>query len=282
MRAQTIPVVLLFSNVAANSNLSINLTSPGVKWSLGGSSPDSLGFSYNVIPDNPDNSNSCIQSISFDDDVLVVVTSPTAPEFSSFTLTLALTVEDAEYLQGYCTLNNEAVVLVYFGVGGPVQWRNGRISAVLHPTGTHCVPVLLSIKGAPANARVEITVGTPPGGQPVEWTLGPEGGSVMGLTLYGGNGPIGLSKMLYSGRRITLQTAPSGGGQQASAIGLVAFLSWQAPLLPSAPGKHPVPAPGGPPCVYLRLGADPGTTATCQVGNHQPQAVSATDTLFML
>lgn len=53
MRAQTIPVVLLFSNVAANSNLSINLTSPGVKWSLGGSSPDSLGFSYNVIPDNP-------------------------------------------------------------------------------------------------------------------------------------------------------------------------------------------------------------------------------------
>ena len=268
MYEQTIPVVLLFNNVAANSNLTINLTTRAVRWSLGGTSPDSLGFSYNVLPDNSAQNTSAIQSISFDDDQLTVITSATAAASSSFTLTLALDVsEGTQYVQGYCTLNSAAIVYAYFGAQLPVQWRNGRISAVLSGERSRFRPVLMSVTGAGTGSLIEIVVASPASESPVEWALGPDYDHGLGLTLYGSDGIISLRRFNYLADRIVLETSGAAGGSAAAAIGLVAFVTWRD---------------AQPPYFYLSLNSDPGVAVNAQVGNTQPQYISPTNTLFML
>lgn len=265
MPTQTIPVVLLFSNVTPNSNLNITFTSPGVKWSLGALSGDSLGFSCNVIPDDPSSTASCIQAISFNDALLSIRIAESAPASNSFTLTLSLSVEqEIEFLQGYCTMNSDAVVQAYFGNDSPVQWRNGRISAVFTKETSNSCGVLLTVKGCKPGAAVEIEVGGHGLGD-VVWTLGASRSDALGLTLYSANTSLPLSSFSYRGNRISVVTA--AGGSSGTDFGMVAFVTWNSRYQPF---------------VTLKTICDPAVTVYAQVGNRQPQYVSHTQTLFTL
>ncbi|TNC97871.1 MAG: hypothetical protein FD119_859 [Stygiobacter sp.] len=271
MRAQLIPVVLLFNNVAANSNLTISFSSPGIMWCLGVDSGDSLGFSYDVIPDAPNTTSNCIQAISFNDNLLSVRTSASGPASNDFTLTLQLMVDaDVKFIQGDCSLNNDAVVLAYFGNGSPMQWRNGRISAVLPPQILNNRGVLFTVKGAKPGAQVVIELGAPEG--EVEWTLGPDFSEALGVTLYSDDGSaLPLSTLSYGNRRILVRTSTTGSGTQD--FSMVAFITWRpTPPLQFRDMRY----------IYLKTQCDPSVTVYAQVGNTQPQFVSPTNTLFVL
>lgn len=265
MPTKTIPAVLLFSNVAPNSNLNITFTSPGVQWSLGSLYGDSLGFSYNVVADGMAGSASCIQAITFNDALLSIRIAAGAPSSCSFTLTLSLTIEEGiDYLQGYCTMNSEATVQAFFGNDAPVRWYNGRISAVFAKARRPSCGVLLTVKGCKPGAAVEIEVGGD-GRGPVVWTLGPDTGDTMGLTLYSAATALPLSSFSYCNNRLAVVTA--SGGTSGTDFGLVAFLTWG-----NADQRF----------ITLKALCDPAVTIHAQVGNRQPQYVGQTQTLFTL
>jgi len=262
------PVLLKLSNVAANSSLSFNFTTTGVKWSLGGCAGDNLGFSYNVAPDDiSDNPASSIQSIGFNDSLLAIRTAVNAPSLSQFTLSLFLDCEgDADSLQGYCTMNNEAEVLAYFGSECPVYWRNGRISAVLRPPATRYRNVLLAVKDALPGSNIEIEVGTHPDRGRAYWCLGPPLAETQGVQVTCANGALPLTSMSYTTNHIRLQTlATRGTGSMDILIG--AYVSWQPEELAF---------------VYLKAHCDANISVYAQIGNRQPQYVSPTYTLFTL
>ncbi|QDQ28009.1 hypothetical protein FNU76_17580 [Chitinimonas arctica] len=267
MHHAVIPVVLQFSKVAANSNLNFTFTTCGAKWSLGWRMGDSLGFSYNVVPDDIYDAESCLQSVSFNGDVLSIRTSATAPDFSNFTLTLFLQVDPhATFLQGYCTLNNEAEVYAFLGNERPVQWRNGRISAVLRPSADDYRSVLFAITGMKPGNRVGIEVSTDPAQGRVGWSLGPPYSESLGITLTSTSGQLPLVLMSYTTHYIVLQT-DSASSSETSDVVMAAYLSWEPEKLPF---------------VYLKVSCDPSISVYAQVGTRQPQLVSPTYTLFTL
>ncbi|MFC5743238.1 hypothetical protein [Dyella tabacisoli] len=268
MHRTVIPVVLQFSNVAANSSLNFTFTTPGVKWSLGRRMGDSLGFSYNVLPDGVYGSTPTLQSVSFNDDVLALRTSSIAPSLSDFTLTLFLDVApDTTFLQGYCTLNNEAVIEAYLGNERPVQWRNGRISAVIQAPISDYRSVLFTISGLKPNKQVDIGVATDPRQGKVVWALGPRSGESLGVSLSSTNGgSIPLSLLSYTNNQILMQTG-AAEGSSATDVVMLAYVSWQPEDLPF---------------IYLKVAGDPDISVYAQVGTRQPQWVSPAYTLFTL
>lgn len=268
MQRNVIPVILQFIDVAADSNLNFTFTTPGVRWSLGMRMGDSLGFSYNVLPDGVYGTTPCLLAVSFNDDVLALRTSSIAPALSSFTLTLFLDVEpDTPFLQGYCTLNNEAVVLVYLGQERPVQWRNGRISAVIQRPAADYRSVLFTISGLKPSKQVDITVDTDPGRGKVKWTLGPRTSDALGmsLTTTAGSG-VPISTLSCTNRQIVMQTSDATESNAADVV-MQAYVTWQPESLPY---------------IYLKAISDPDVQVYAQVGMRQPQWVSPAYTLFTL
>lgn len=262
-----IPVVLQFINIASNSNLNFTFTTPGVRWSLGMRMGDSLGFSYNVSPDGIPSTTPCLQSVSFNDDLLALRTSSIAPTMNNFTMTLFLDVDPgASFLQGYCTLNSEAVVMAYLGSERPVQWRNGRISAVIQKPPCGFRSVLFTITGLKPNKQVDITVDTDPNQGKVAWTLGAKGADALGMSLSSTKGnTVPLSVLSCTDKQIMLQTG--GTANNASDVVMLAYVAW-----------HPEDLP----FIYLKVDSDPDVSVYAQVGRRQPQWVSQAYTLFTL
>lgn len=262
-----IPVVLQFENVASNSNVNFAFTTPGVRWSLGTRIGDSLGFSYNLSPDGIYSTTPCLQSVMFNDDLLALRTSSIAPTTNNFTLTLFLDVEPGtSFLQGYCTLNSQAVVLAYLGNERPVQWRNGRISAVIQQPLPGSRSVLFTVNGLTANKRVEISVDTDPRSGKVAWTLGQKGSNALGMSLSSSSGnTVPVSALSCTDKQIMLQTG--GGNNNVSDLVMLAYVTWQPEDLPY---------------IYLRVNGDPDISVYAQVGRRQPQWVSQAYTLFTL
>ncbi|MBB6064896.1 hypothetical protein [Pseudoxanthomonas broegbernensis] len=269
MPNNVIPVVLQFSNVASDSNLSLTFTTPGVRWSLGHRIGDSLGFSYNVLPDGVYDSAPCLQSVSFNDDLLSLTTSSAASSLMGFTLTLFIEVDEGiNSLAGYCTLNNEAVVLAYLGNQRPALWRNGRISAVIGVPTASYRSVLFTIKGLKPSTQVDIALGTDSsikGG--ASWVLGSANGNALGVSIGSKDGgSVPLSMLSYTDNRIVMQSGAESGSS-ATAVVMLAYVAWQPEDL-----KH----------IYLRASADPAVSVYAQVGARQPQWVSPAYTLFTL
>ncbi|WP_266168295.1 hypothetical protein [Dyella subtropica] len=264
-----IPVILQFTNVANNSNLSFTFTTPGVRWSLGKGIGDSLGFSYNVTPDGVYQPVPCLQDVSFNNDVLSLRTSSQAPTLFGFTLTLFLEVaDDASFLTGYCTLNNEAVVYGYLGNERPVLWRNGRISAVIQPPSVSYRSVLFNIEGLKPGKQVDIELNTDPDYGKVSWVLGPGHGNALGIDLSSNDGgSVPLSMLSYTKNHIVMQSPTTDGGGGATNLVLLAYVSWQ---------------PDDVRYLYLRVVGDPDVSVYAQVGTRQPQWVSPGYTLFTL
>lgn len=262
-----IPVVLQFSNVAANSYLSITLTTPHVRWSMGQRIGDSLGFSYNIVAQDVYGNVPLLQGISFNGGILEVRTSSTAPPLNSFTLTLFLELDPGvSYLQGYCTLNNEAMVQAYLGSEQPTQWYNGRISAVLPRLFPNCRSVLFTISGLKPgiNLVIDVAPGVPDGS--VSWTLGPEFAQSLGVILSSTGGSVPLSVLSYTSRQIVMQTSSGQGGTLADVV-MNAYVSWQ---------------PNDLACIYLKAVTDAAVSICAQVGTRQPQWISPTYSVFTL
>ncbi|QAU25021.1 hypothetical protein EO087_14305 [Dyella sp. M7H15-1] len=261
-----IPVVLQFSNVASNSYLNITLTTPGARWSMGGRIGDSLGFSYNVLAQDVYGNVPVLQSVSFNGGILEIRTSSVAPALNKFSLTLFLDIEpDVPFLQGYCTLNNEAVVSAFLGGEQPVQWYNGRISAVLPAAPRNCRSVLFTISGLQPGSplMLDVIAGAPGSAR---WTLGPEVPQALGAALSSTGGNIPLASFTYNDKRIVMQTGNGQGGTLSDVL-MVAYVSWQ---------------PADLSCIYLKAIADPSVSVCAQVGTRQPQWISPTYSVFTL
>lgn len=267
MSGASIPVRLEFQNVAANASLSINFTTTGIQWSMGSTSGDSIGFSYNVVPSDIDDRNSCIKHISFNDSVLSIITSPDAPQFNSFTLTISLLVgPNVEYLQGYCTLNNEAQVLAYFGNLRPIVWRNGRFSAVLEKPSYGHSSLQIGLRGVRAGERITISVTTRPELGEVSWSLGPPGVETLGISLTSSRDTLSLESFTYMPDRIVIDTDELSG-QNSLDLVMHAHISWFPLMLPY---------------IHLRAHGNNVLNVYAQVGTRQPQYISPVYTLLTL
>lgn len=263
----SVPVVLQFSNVASNSFLNVTLTTPGARWSMGRRIGDSLGFSYNVVAQDVQPNVPLLQAISFNSGILEIRTSSAAPQLSSFTITLFLELDqDVPYLQGYCTLNDEASVYAFIGNEQPAVWYNGRISAVLPTFTRYCQSVQFTISGLKPgiNLAIDVAAGAPEGS--VIWTLGPDIPQTLGVTLISTKGNVPLSGMSYTSRQIVMTTGNGQGASLADVV-MVAYVSWTPPDLS---------------CIYLRVNTDPSVLISAQVGTRQPQWISPTYSVFTL
>jgi hypothetical protein len=270
-----LPVILQCNNVASNSNLNFTFTTAGVAWSLGARSGDSVGFSYNVATSST-NTESCIQSIEFNNTVLSIRTGESTQgdgqPTNTFTLTLFLLVHpDVDYLQGYCTINNEAVVLATFGAQSAVQWRNGRISAVLAQYGSNYRPVTLTVKGARTGNTIDVIVSTKKGLGKVTWSLGPNFADASGFALESPHGSLPLTSMSYGNDTLSFITMPVSGNSGNTDTPLDFYLN-----------AHITWTPDDLNYIYLRTNSDSHITVIAQVHNRQPQVVSQTDTVFTL
>lgn len=264
-----IPVVLRFRSIAANSNVNFTFTTPSVKWCLGTHSGDSLGFSYNVLGDNEqDTTRSCIQSIEFNDSLLTIRTLGSQGTLYNFILTFFVEVSpNTDFLQGYCTLNNEGRVYANFGDGKAIQWRNGRISAVLRPTAEKFRIVFLNVTGVKPGDRMSVMVETKKGMGKVNWSLGPEFSDAGGIRLYPSNNILPVSSISYGNNLLEFQVAQSKSGDSDLGFTLVAYITW---------------FPRDLEFLYLQLSGNEDISLTAQVGTTQPQLVSRSNTVFML
>lgn len=184
MSEEIIPVLLEFVDVAPDSNLSINITTPGLSWSLGSQFGDTLGLSYNVVPDGLAAPSSCVREWVLNEGLLLIRTSAAAAPLNRFTLSLFVRrSRHADSFLGYCTLNEEALVRVQFGNQRPIRWRDGRISAVLEPVSEAFRHVLLAVRGVrPGNVvNIDLATRKGSGGGDVAWTLGPAFVDTQGL-----------------------------------------------------------------------------------------------------
>lgn len=268
MHSEQIPVLLEFIDVTANSALSINITTPGVTWSLGCRFGDTLGLSYNVVPDDVADAQSCIQKLTFNDNLLSIRTSAEGAALNSFTLSLFLQRDlTIDSLMGYCSLNNEATVRVYFGNELPMIWRNGRISAVLQTPAVFFRQVLFTVKGARPGNRIGIRLSTRPDLGDVAWTLGPSFSETQGVRFTAtGGGSIPVTALSYTRSKIKIVTATTRDDSDRE-VCILAYVSWMPESLQM---------------IYLKSESSENVEVYAQVSNRQPQYLSPTFTLFTL
>ncbi|MFZ6776504.1 hypothetical protein ACO0LD_06680 [Undibacterium sp. Ji83W] len=268
MIRELLPVVLKFDNVAANSNINFMFTTAGVSWSLGARSGDSLGFSM-LSEQTDDSFESCIQKIEFNEQMLAITTANNNRGLSSFALALSLRVTPGvDYLQGYCTLNNEASVMAYFGAQRANEWRNGRISAALRDPAHEYRSVLISVHGARPGNRISLDVTTKKGLGNVYWCLGPPFSESGGIRLMGLNGGVPLNYMSYGTSVLTFETAKTqDNDNEEMEFLMLAYIGWNPETLPY---------------IYLKASCDAHISMYAHVGNRQPQLVSQTYTVFTL
>ncbi|MBU9168187.1 hypothetical protein [Burkholderia gladioli] len=264
------PVQLEFLDIAPNSNLGIHFTTAGVAWSLGDRAGDSIGFSYNLAVSSA-SGEPCLSGIEFNDAMLTLRTGDIAGGLARFTLTLFLAVHpEVDYLQGYCTLNEEAVIQASFGAQAPMQWHNGRVSATLSGYGGCYRPICLTVRGALPGNRIDVLVSTKKGLGKVSWSLGPDFSEAGGVLFASQNGQLPLQSLSFGNHALSFVTAAGkdgGGAGTALEFYLNAFITWTPDDL-----NH----------VYLRTTSDSSITVLAQVHNRQPQVVSQTDTVFTL
>jgi hypothetical protein len=267
MNDDIVPVLLEFIDLAPDSNISIKITTPGITWSLGSRFGDTLGLSYNVVPDGLAAAESAIREWVINENMLLIRTSAEATSLSSFTLSLFMRRQDlTDSLMGYCTLNEEAVIRAQLGNQRPITWRNGRISALLGPGSGSFRQVLFAVRNLRPGNVVNIDLATPSDMGEVAWTLGPAFVETQGVRVASTAGLIPLSSFCYSSRYIRLVTHQSGGGE-ATDVALLAYVSWELEALQ---------------LIYLKAECSDGIEIHAQLGNRQPQFLSGTYTLFTL
>ena len=229
-----------------------------------------MGFSYNVLTSQGPNqdSESCIRSIEFNRSMLTVRTSGNIGRLYNFSLTLFIKLSpNIDFLQGYCTLNREGHVLVNFGDDKEMEWRNGRISAVLKKTTDQYRAVFMSVSGAKPGNKVVLSVATKKGLGKVNWCLGPVFSDSQGIKIPNCNTPIPISSFSYGNSEIVFQTGQGQSHNNTLDFSFVAYIKW-----------YPLDLQ----FVYLSFSGNEGIAIKAQVGSSQPQLVSRTSTLFTI
>ncbi|WP_211463566.1 hypothetical protein [Collimonas silvisoli] len=267
MIQELMPVVLIFNNVAPNSNINFTFTTLGASWSLGALSGDSMGFT--VAAQNASGQpQSCIQKIEFNEGMLAIRTSSDNSSLGAFTMTLFLRVTPGvDYLQGYCTLNNDATVMAFFGAQRGMEWRNGRISAVLRNPESNTRGVLVTVQGAAPGNRISLELSTKKGLGLATWSLGPIFSEAGGIRMASAKGSVPLASLTYNSRQIVFETAKNTSSAETLDFFLLAYIIWEPIDLPY---------------IYLKTTCDSNVSLYAHVGNRQPQLVSQTDTVFTL
>lgn len=260
-----IPVVLQFQNVAANNGINITFETPGVRWSLGRRLGDSMGFSYNVTSDASGTGVPILRSVSFNDSVLQLNTSAIAPASSNFTFTMFVEVEEGTtFVQGYCTINNEANILAFFSDGPPALWRNGRISASFHRESRRYHTVLLNIRNVRPGRQLDIVVDSDMDAN-VRWSLGPYRRGANGIMVSNQtSGAVQLASWSMTSSEIRLRTGDSG---TSTDLALRTYVSY---------------GNADPRRLFLKTVGDTDIAVLAQVGTRQPQWVGPAYTLFTL
>lgn len=267
MQGDPLPVVLIFKNIAADSNINFTFTTAGTEWSLGARSGDSMGFTV-VAEQNGGQRQSCIRSVEFSGGLLAIRTASGGAALNAFTMTLFLRVAPGvDYLQGYCTLNNEASVMAFFGSQRAMEWRNGRISAVLRDPDANARSVIVSVQNAYPGDRIALELSTKKGLGLATWCLGPGGEESGGIRLAGAQPSVPLKFFAYGTRVLEFETSQSADAGATLDFFMQAYLSWQ---------PHDLPY------IYLKATCDPNVSLFAHIGNRQPQLVSQTFTVFTL
>ncbi|MBI3284927.1 MAG: hypothetical protein HYZ65_08785 [Burkholderiales bacterium] len=226
-----------------------------------------MGFTL-AFDNNNNQPQSCIQKIAFTDGMLAIRTASDNSSLSSFTLTLYLRVTSGvDYLQGYCTLNNEANVMVYLGSQRAVEWRNGRISAVLRGPESRFRGVLVSVFGAAPGNKISMELSTKKGLGLVNWCLGPAFSESSGIMLTSANGTVPLASMSYANSHLVFEIAQNANASAAMDFVMATYITWEPVDLPY---------------LYLKASCDSNVSMYAHVGNRQPQLVSQTYTVFTL
>lgn len=270
MQEKLIPVVLKFRDVASNSNINFTFSSVGASWCLGADSGDALGFSYDVMTGDGREATSFISSVEFNNSVLAIRTADTGSALNRFNLTLFLRVQSGvDFVQGYCTLNNEARVMAFFGNERPVQWRNGRISAVLRQLDLKYRSIFLLIEDARPGNKISVNVGTKSGLGKVSWSLGPEFSEASGLRLSSSGSGMPVASFSYTENCLQLETVAGKihNDDRSITIWVRAYITWEPLDLEY---------------LYLKAQSNADISVYAQIGNRQPQLVSQTNTLFSL
>jgi hypothetical protein len=182
-------------------------------------------------------------------------------------VTLFLRVQaGVDFLQGYCTLNNEASVFAFFGAQRAVEWRNGRISAVLPKREHNSRRIYVTVQGARPGNRIALEVSAKKELGSVRWCLGPDFSEAEGILLTSASSFLPLNSMSYGNSQIVFETAASSAVQTLDFL-LLANITWLPQALPY---------------IYLKANCDSHVRMHAYVGNHQPQLISQTYTVFML
>jgi hypothetical protein len=263
-----IPIVLEFSQVAKDTSLSLALTTKGVAWSLGDDDHDSMGFSYNALALGEVRP-SCIQSIELTDSFLAMRTIANATS-DSFTLSLFVNVSPGiEFIEGYCTLNSEALVLAHVGYGSPAEWRNGPVSTTALPIPEDVRRIRFNIQRPPVGVATKIQLSTE-GEQPgiAYWCLGaPECGGASVTVKAADGSPLALRTFSMSDRQIEIMIGSVQAGKPTEDVLVEAYVRRVdvASKRSVDDGMRKLDR------INLKAICSAGTTVIAQVGTQRPQ-----------
>ncbi len=268
-----IPVVLRLSGVAQNYDLRFVLATQGVRWSIGHGGPDHLGISYNALAlDN--RSTSCIQRIEYTGSTLTIRTGPGGG--SDFELTAFIDApDDAQWLGGYCVINDKARVSARLGDLAPVDWR-GDINCAIPVMLPDIHRVTFTVQGIRPGQGIRIDLANDDDGHSqARWCVAPPENSEIGLVLRSSRDDVQLpiGRLVLDARSIRLDVAGTNGVQSASAsLIMEVYVEQIRQCRYCASSSY----------VRMKVECDEPVVTTVQIGNHRPQYLAETYKLLAL
>jgi hypothetical protein len=273
-----IPLVLEFSHVAKDSNLSLVLSTGGVAWSFGEDSDGSSGFSYNALYPG-ETRPSCINRVEFTDSLLAVRTSSSAAADSSFTLALFVDVPPhVDSLQGHCTLNSGATVRAHLGYEEPATWISGPLSMIVPHIPKDIRRVRFNIQRPSATLPIQIelmTLASQPGF--VHWCFGPDVRNSANFNAKTTDGTVlPLRSLNVSDRQIEVVMDPAMAGRSIADILIEAYVQ-RVPLATREElDRHAKKLDD----IYLKATCSSQAKVIAQVGTQRAQYLTTTHKRF--
>lgn len=209
-----VPIRLNFYGVGYEEIIEITLSTPGVTWSVGSAELDEVGFSLNSLVPS-DSPPVFIHRMELGEVVLAIQTSEknatikTAADQFSIDLFL-LCQGDIERIEGACTINAGAKVVVSLPLQQPIEWRRGPISATLMERISGFEAVRLVARGLGTGNSISLHLEPRSfSGRNVRWSLGPSHALGGGLRAYVPDGSlIGLPQLSMTASTIQLVYQP--------------------------------------------------------------------------
>lgn len=277
--ATHVPIVLKFSGVIHDQNLSLELNTPGVAWSIGNAEFGEVGFSLNSL-ELGDLQSSCIHGIEIAESVISIKTGAKQTNArnsgDSFSLSAFLNCENGmRNIDGHCNINADAKVMACFPFQQPVEWRRGPFSATLTEQTEGFRTIRLKLRGLKPGKAVAFKL-QPRSfyGRNARWSLGAPAVFGRGLGIQVADGGPSLQLMMEQ-HRIKLICGSSAVAAGAGEATLE--LSIELGAIPDQSGQT---SSKDPDCLALAAELDPDVVAIAQVGIQLPKYVVSGFTPF--